>query len=52
MGSRREYIFENLALRLPWQPIKFRGLDKKYMFGRELLKEPFCKTFLQTAVES
>ena len=35
-----------LAFRLPLQPIKFRGLDKTDMFGRGLLKEHFCKTFV------
>ena len=29
-----EYFVSNLAFRFPWQPIKFRGLDKKDMFGR------------------
>ena len=35
------YLFTNLAIQLPWQPIKFTGLDKTDMFGRGLLKEHF-----------
>ena len=31
-----------LAFRLPWQPIKFSGLDKILMVGRGLLKERYC----------
>ena len=31
-----EYVFSNLAFRLPWQPIKFSGLAG-------LLKEHFCQ---------
>ena len=27
-----EYFFANLAFRLPWKQIKFRGLDKNDMF--------------------
>ena len=42
-----EYLFANLAIRLPWQPIKFSGLDKIHIFGRGLLKEHFCKTFVK-----
>ena len=34
-------FFCKLAFRLPWQPIKFSGLDKIHMFGRGLLKEHF-----------
>ena len=34
-----EYVFANLAFRLPWQPIKFSGLDKIHIVGRGLLKE-------------
>ena len=41
-----EFVFANLGFSLPWQPIKFRGLDKYDMFGRGLLEEHFCKTFL------
>ena len=44
-----EYFFANLSLGLPWQPIKFRGLDKIQMFGRRLLKEHLCKTFVKRA---
>ena len=40
-----EYFFGNLAFRLPWQPLKFSGLDKIHMVGRGLFKEHFCKTF-------
>ena len=43
-------FFANLAFRLPWQPIKFIGLDKIHMFRgvrRGLLKERFCKTFVK-----
>ena len=42
-----EYLFANLAFRLPWQPIKFSDLNKVHMFGRGLLKEHFCKTFVK-----
>ena len=35
------YFFANLSFRLPWQPIKFSGLDKIHMFDRGLLKENF-----------
>ena len=42
-----EYFFANLSFQLPWQPIKFIGLDKIYMFGRGILKEHFCKTFVK-----
>ena len=37
----------NLSFRLPWQSIKFRALDKIHMFGRGLLKEHLCKTFVK-----
>ena len=40
-----------LAVRLPWQPIKFRGLDKNDMFDRGLLKEYSCKTFVKICSE-
>ena len=40
-------IFGNLSSRLPWQQIKFRGLDKNELFGRGPLKEHFCKTFVK-----
>ena len=42
-----EYFFANLSFQLPWQPIKFSGLDKIHMFGGGLLKEHFCKTFVK-----
>ena len=49
--ASEEMIFENLftklAFWLPWQPIKFRNLDKIHMVGRGLLKEQFCKTFVK-----
>ena len=41
------YLFTNLAFQLPWQPIKFRGLDKNSSFDRGLLKEHFCKTYIK-----
>ena len=46
---RRFYniFFENLAFRLPWQPIKISDLDKIHMVGRGLLQKHFCKTFFQ-----
>ena len=28
-----DYVFANLALWLPWQPIKFIGLDKTHIHG-------------------
>ena len=34
---------------LPWQPIEFRGLNKIQIFGRGLLKEHFCKTFVKVS---
>ena len=42
-----EYVFANLAFQLPWQSIKFSGLDNIHMVGRGLLKEHFCKTFVK-----
>ena len=38
-----EYFFENLQFMLPWQPIKFRDLDKIHMNRRGLFKKHFCK---------
>ena len=35
------FFSTNLAFLLPWQPIKLRGLDKKYMFGRGPLNKNF-----------
>ena len=40
-------LFANLAVLLPWQPTEFSGLDKIHIFGRGLLKEHFCKTFVK-----
>ena len=39
----KEKKFGNQALdvEVPWQQIKFSGLDKIHMFGRRLLKEHF-----------
>ena len=50
MGSEEmifEYVFANLAFLLLWQPAKFSGLNKIHMFGRGLLKEHFCKSFVK-----
>ena len=48
-----DFIFANLSFGLPWQLIKFSGLDKIHMFGRGLLKEHFCQTFVRiSAVRS
>ena len=41
------FFFETLAFLLPWQPIKVSGLDIFYMFGRGLLKEHFCNSFVK-----
>ena len=41
------FVLANLAFRLPWQLIKFRGLDKIHIVGTELLKKHFCKTFVK-----
>ena len=44
---RRRFLdifFENLAFRLPWQPIKISDFDKIHMVGRGLVQEHFCKT--------
>ena len=38
-----EYFLKNLAFRLPWQLIKFSGLDKIHMVRTGLLKEHICK---------
>ena len=40
-------FFANLALRLPWQPIRFSHLDKVHMVIRGLLKELFRKHFVK-----
>ena len=47
-----DYFFENLPFMLPWQPIKFRDLDKIHMVGRELLKKHFCKKNLNICSET
>ena len=36
-----EYFLANLGILLPWQPIKFSGLDKIKLFGRGLFKKHF-----------
>ena len=41
------FFFENLAFRLPWQPIKISDLDKIHVVSRGLLQKHFCKTFFQ-----
>ena len=41
-----KYFFRNLAFWLPWQPIKLRALDKKYVLERtiqEIFPKNFCK---------
>ena len=42
-----KYFLANLAFWLPWQPIKYSGLDKIHMAGGGLLKEHLCKTFVK-----
>ena len=37
------FFFENLAFRLPWQPVKINDFDKIHMAGRGLIQEHFCK---------
>ena len=37
-SEEKIFVCANLAFRLPWQPIKFSGLDKFHMVGRELFK--------------
>ena len=41
------FVVAYLDFWLPWQPIKFRGLDKNDRFDRGLLEEHFCKTVLR-----
>ena len=41
-----DFFFTNLVFQLPCQPIKFSSLDKIHLLGRGLLKEHFCKTFV------
>ena len=40
-------FFANLDFWLPWQPIKFSVSDKIDTFGRGILKDNFCKTFVK-----
>ena len=40
-----EYFFVNLAFRLPWQPVRFSGMDKIHVVGKGLLQKQFCKFF-------
>ena len=50
MASERRCLnifFENLAFRLPWQPIKISDLDKIHMVDRGLLQKRFYKTFFK-----
>ena len=47
-----EYVFENLPFMLPWQPIKFRDLDKIHMNRRGLLKKHICKKNLNICSET
>ena len=42
-----EHFFENLAFRLPWQPIIISDFDKIHTVGRELIQKHFCKTFVK-----
>ena len=44
-----KFCFANLSFRLPWQPIKFRDLDKFHMLGRGLLKEHLYKSFVKVS---
>ena len=46
------FLCANLAFRLPWEEIKFSGLDKIHMVGRDLLKKYFCKTFVKISAVS
>ena len=39
--------FSKISVWLPWQPVKFSGLNTIHMFCRGLLKEHFCKTFIK-----
>ena len=41
------FSLENLAVRLPWPPIKISDLDKIHMVGRGLLQKHFSKTFVK-----
>ena len=41
------FFFENVAFRLPWQPIKISDLDKIHMVVRGLLRKHLCLTFFK-----
>ena len=41
------FFFENLAFRLPWQPIKISDFDKIHMVGSGLLQKHLSKTFVK-----
>ena len=43
----RNFFPANLAFRLPWQAIKFSGLDRTRTFGRGLRKKHSCKTVVK-----
>ena len=45
------YILANLVFLLPWQLIKFSGVDELDMFRKGLFKEYFCKTFVNICSE-
>ena len=43
-----EHVFANLVFRLPWQQIKFKGLDKIICFAEDYSRNislNFCQTF-------
>ena len=46
------FVVENLAFRLPWQPIKISDLDKIHTVGRGLLQKHFCKTVFKISAET
>ena len=46
-SEKRIFFFENLAFRLPWQPIKISDLDEIHVVGRGLLQKHFCKPFFK-----
>ena len=45
-------FFLNLDFLLPWQPIKFRGLEKIICLAEALLKEYFCETLVKISTVS
>ena len=54
MALRRWFLyvfFANIKFRLPWQPIKFSGLDKIHMVGRGLLNEHSLNVCQNTCCE-